>query len=100
MGVSIVQYGCLYKDTIIGEKQMTQVEILEELRKLSPADRLSIIEAVLHLTRQDLQYLEPSVEKAKRDRQLVEAAQALLPDYLEDGELTAFTILDGEDIRE
>jgi len=65
--------------------------MLEELRKLSPADRLSIIEAALHLTREDLQHVAPPVAKSERKRQLLEAAQALLPDYLEGGELTVFT---------
>jgi hypothetical protein len=79
---------------------MTQVEILEELRKLSPADRLSIIEAALHLIREDIQHFEQPSTRSERKRQLVEAAQALLPDYLEGGELTVFTVLDGEDVRE
>jgi hypothetical protein len=35
----------------------------------------------------------------KGQQALSQAANALLPDYLEDGELTAFTILDGEDFH-
>ncbi|MEW6379738.1 MAG: hypothetical protein AB1611_09035 [bacterium] len=38
---------------------MTQTEILEELKKLTPPERLTIIEAALHLIREDLLYAEP-----------------------------------------
>jgi predicted CopG family antitoxin len=36
---------------------------------------------------------------AARKRQEMAAAQALLPDYQTDKELTAFTVLDGEDVK-
>jgi predicted CopG family antitoxin len=36
---------------------------------------------------------------AARKRQEMAVAQALLPDYQTDKELTAFTALDGEDVR-
>ena len=37
---------------------MTRAEILEEIKKLSPAERLTIIEAALQLVREDLQQVE------------------------------------------
>ncbi len=74
---------------------MSQAEILEELRKLSPRERLEVMEAVIHLLREDF---EP--EKKQREKQgLKEAAVALLADYAEDAELTVFTALDGEDFH-
>lgn len=74
---------------------MSQTEILEELRKLSPRERLEVMEAVIHLLREDF---EP--EKKQREKQgLKEAAAALLSDYAEGAELAAFTALDGEDFH-
>ena len=41
-----------------------------------------------------------AVQLAARKRQeMAAAAQKLLPDYQADKELTAFTVLDGEDVR-
>ncbi len=75
---------------------MTQVEILEELKKLSTTERLSIIEATLHFIREDLQQAEQPAKQPLTRQQLMAAAEALLPDYTLDDELTAFTALDGE----
>jgi hypothetical protein len=76
---------------------MTQVEILEELKKLTTPERLIIIEAALQLIREDLQPAEQRLTRTERKRQLATAAKALLPDYTADGELTVFTALDSED---
>lgn len=73
---------------------MTQIEILEALKKLTTTERLTIIEAALHLIREDLQQAW-----TERKRQLAAAAEALLPDYSAGGELTIFTALDSEDFR-
>jgi len=70
---------------------------LEELRQLTIPDRLAVIEAALHLVREDLQQAEQMPAQAEKKQQLVAAAEALLPDYAVDGELTAFTALDSED---
>ena len=74
---------------------MSQTEIIEEFRKLSPRERLEVIEAAIHLLREDF---EPEKKQGER-QQLKEAAEALLPDYAEEGELTAFTALDSEDFH-
>jgi len=79
---------------------MTQTEILEELKKLTAAERLTIIEAALRLIREDLQQVAQPLTRIERKRQLAAAAEALLPDYSAGGELTAFTALDGEDFHE
>jgi len=76
---------------------MTQMEILEELRKLPAAERLKIIEAALHFVREDLQQIEQPLVYTQSKQQLSLAAEALRPDYVASGELTAFTALDGED---
>ncbi len=60
---------------------MTPMEILEELKKLSPSERLGIIEAALHLTRQEMQQGEQPPHWTQEQRQLALAAQTLLPDY-------------------
>ena len=79
---------------------MTQTEILEEIKKLTAAERLTIIEAALRLIREDLQQVAQPLTRIERKRQLAAAAEALLPDYSAGGELTAFTALDGEDFHE
>ena len=78
---------------------MAQIEILEELKKLTTTERLAIVEAALHLVREDLQQVEPSLARTKRKSQLEAAAQALLPDYSAGGELSIFTNLDSEDFH-
>jgi hypothetical protein len=79
---------------------MTRTEILEELKKLTPAERLAVVEAAIGLIREDLQRAMQPLTRAERAKQLAEAAEALLPDYTAGGELTAFTVLDGEDFHE
>ena len=76
---------------------MIQVEILEELKKSTIPERLTIIEAALHLIREDLQQVGQPLTRTERRRQLAEAAEALLQDYAAGGELTVFTALDSED---
>ncbi len=79
---------------------MTYAEILEALKKLTLAERLALMEAVLHLTREELhQRGQPPVGQ-ERTEQLAAAAKALLPDYTADPELTSFTALDSEDFYE
>lgn len=78
---------------------MTQTEILEELKKLSVQERLEIIDAVVHLLRQDLHQIEQPKTRQERKERLTAAAELLLPDYEKDEELTSFTALDGEDFH-
>ncbi len=73
---------------------MTQKEILEELKKFPTTERITIIEAALHLIHEGLQQIEQPLTKTERRRQLTAAAEALLPDYSAGSELTAFTALD------
>ncbi len=77
---------------------MTQRELLEELKKLPTAERLTVVEAALRLIRDDLQKEVPLAQTETRER-LAAAAQLLLADYAAGGELTVFTALDGEDVH-
>jgi hypothetical protein len=76
---------------------MTQKNILNEISKLSFAERLTLMESVLHSLREELQQVEGASKDAGLSEQLTKAAVALLSDYESDEELTAFTALDAED---
>jgi hypothetical protein len=76
---------------------MLQTKMIKELNKLTNTERLIIIEASLHLIRDDINMVKHSQPNKKR--QLSCAAKALLADYSEDDEMTVFTSLDGEDFH-
>jgi ectoine hydroxylase-related dioxygenase (phytanoyl-CoA dioxygenase family) len=76
---------------------MTNREIIDQLKQLTTAERLAVIEAATRLIREDLS--QPKANENAEDEQLTRAAKALLADYQSDRELTAFTSLDGEDFR-
>ena len=68
---------------------MTQREMLEELGKFPTAERITIIEAALHLIHEDLEQTEQPFTKTGKKQKLAAAAASLLPDYIAEGELTA-----------
>ena len=76
---------------------MTNSEIIAQLKQLTTAERLAVIEAATRLIREDLS--QPETNENVEDEQLAQAATALLADYQSDPDLTAFTSLDGEDFR-
>lgn len=76
---------------------MSKTEILEELKKLAPTERLGVIEAALKQLRGDLNETGPAREEKKK--QLARAAEALYADYAADEELRAFSVLDGDDFH-
>ena len=76
---------------------MTNSEIIDQLKQLTTAERLFVIEAATRLIRQDL--TQPEANENGEDQQMVQAATTLLADYQSDRELTTFTSLDGEDFR-
>jgi hypothetical protein len=76
---------------------MAHVDILEKLKELTAAERLSVAETALRLIRQDLRKATQPATVKGRKQQLVKAAKALLRDYKFDSELTVFTALDSED---
>lgn len=77
---------------------MTQIEILQALKHMTNAERLTIAETALRLIREDLQQQFPT--PAQLEQELAAAAEALREDYAPGGELTVFTTLDGEDFYE
>ncbi|MBI1747914.1 MAG: hypothetical protein HYR55_15200 [Acidobacteria bacterium] len=78
---------------------MTRTEILEEFKRLSPKERLEIIDDVIHLLREDIQQIEQPLSSGERKRQLEKAASILIKDYTEDKELIGFTDLDSENFH-
>jgi hypothetical protein len=78
---------------------MTEREIMEQLKKLTPAERLTVVEDTLRSNREELDQIEKPVADTDLRRKLAAAAEALLPDYAPSGNLTAFTALDGEDFH-
>jgi acyl-CoA reductase-like NAD-dependent aldehyde dehydrogenase len=78
---------------------MTHAEILEEIKKLSPRERLEVIDAAIHLLRDELSWRERTLTPQDRKRVLSQAANELLRDYETDSELTGFTALDAEDFH-
>ena len=55
---------------------MTQVELLNALKQLTATERLALVEAALHLIREDLQHIESPQTHAGRKQQLAAAAEA------------------------
>lgn len=78
---------------------MTQRELIEQLKKLAPAQRLAIVEATLRSVREELASTQEPAAESERDRKLADAAKALLSDYAQGGDLTSFTALDSEDFH-
>jgi hypothetical protein len=76
---------------------MTNSENIDQLKQLTTAERLAVIEAATRLIREDLSQSEAN--ENVEDEQLAQAAKSLLADYQSDRELTAFTSLDAEDFR-
>lgn len=102
---------------------MKQKKILEEMKKLSHAERIELLEGLLALVREELKERvhtkpEPNAKEAQSlagilltfrdldqplmedeiDRQLVEAAKLLQADYAPGGELRMVSELSNEDI--
>jgi hypothetical protein len=79
---------------------MTRAEFMQELKKLTSAERLAVAEAALRLVREELQQTAQPSSQAEMKQRLTKAAEVLLPDYQAGGDLTAFTVLDSEDFCE
>ena len=78
---------------------MERLDLLKELQKLTPPERLAVIEAALQQLRADLEGTPERKSLAVRKQEMAVAAQALQADYAAGGELTAFTALDAEDFH-
>ena len=79
---------------------MTYAEMLKTLKKLTLTERLALMKAALHLMREELQQRAQQPATDEKTARLAAAAQALLPDYTTDTELTSFTALDSADFYE
>ena len=73
---------------------MTQHQIVEEISKFTPIERLAIAKETLHQVQRELELNNKYPSGSKNGGTLKEAATALLSDYSSDKELTAFTALD------
>lgn len=71
---------------------MSALEIMDQLKHLSNAERLAVIEAATHLIRNDL--LRQADPRVEQERRLREQALALQDLYEPGGELTEWTSLD------
>ena len=78
---------------------MSTAQLMEELKQLSNAERLEVIEAATRLVREDLSPGAASV-RAEQDRRMREAAALLKDLYEPGGELTEWTALDSEDFTD
>ena len=78
---------------------MTEREIMEQLKKLTTAERLTVVEETLRSIREELDKIEKPLADTDLKRRLAAAAEALLPDYAPGGDLSVFTSLDGEDFH-
>jgi hypothetical protein len=78
---------------------MKRIDLLKELQKLTPPERLAVIEAAVQQLRADLEGTPESKSLAVRKQEMAAAAQALQADYAAGGELTAFTALDAENFH-
>jgi hypothetical protein len=74
---------------------MTAPQILDQIKHLAATERLEIAEALLHQLRSEMKDGPESVSPKTHSR-LARAARELLPDYSQQGELTAFTVLYNE----
>jgi hypothetical protein len=78
---------------------MSTTQLVEELKRLSNAERLEVIEAATRLVREDI---GPSAARARDDKdERMRAAAARVKDLYEPGrELTEWTALDSEDFTD
>ena len=76
---------------------MNQTTILEELKQLSLQQQFEVLASAVEILQKNVEQVDQHKSIGNQKQRLAEAAQAPLSDYLTDGELTAFTVLDGED---
>jgi hypothetical protein len=78
---------------------MSTTQLVDELKRLTNAERLEVIEAATRLVREDL---GPAAASARdqQNRRIREAATRLKDLYEPGGELTEWTALDSEDFTD
>jgi uncharacterized protein (DUF433 family) len=74
---------------------MTQNQFLREFERLPTDEQLEVIQEALRIVRQKWQQLDQYPQTDAKQERLVEAANLLLQDYMQDEELTSLTALVG-----
>jgi len=78
---------------------MTRAQLIVELKRLNPRDRISVLEAAMKTLCDELPPTEQSKRANGTKRRLAVAAKRLRADYEAGGEMTSFTALDSEDFH-
>jgi len=78
---------------------MSTAQVLEQLRHLSNAERLEVVEAATRLVRDTL-VSGPPDPRAEGDRRMRAAAASIRDLYEPGGDLTEWTALDSEDFAD
>ena len=73
---------------------MQAIQLTEIFKQLTLVEKLQLLELFF----KDVK--EAELKKESEEEKRRKAAELLLSDYLNDSELTAFTVLDGEEIYE
>jgi hypothetical protein len=76
---------------------MTAAEILEELRKLSPSERLGVLEAALRFTREEMRQAEQPPGETEDQSYLALASKIVLPKHAIASDLREAAVVDSED---
>ncbi len=76
---------------------MTAAEILAELRKFSAPERLSILEAALRFTREEMLQASQPPHMAEEQEYSSLASKIILPRYKASNDLRDSTVIDSED---
>jgi hypothetical protein len=76
---------------------VSSIELLEQLKHLTNAERLVVIETATRLIREDISRTRPEA-KGDQNRRLQQAGLAIKDLYEPGGELTEWTSLDAEEI--
>lgn len=77
---------------------MSALDVLDRLKHLTNPERLTVIETATRLIRAEL--ADPVQNARGQDLRLREAAEAIKDLYEPGGELTEWTVLDGEDFHD
>jgi len=75
---------------------MSVTEIENELAKMTNQERFFVIEIATKLIRREMGG-KPQFSLEEKRAKLKKSAEAMLPEYQNDKELTAMTVLDGEE---
>ena len=78
---------------------MTRAQLIVELKRLNPRDRISVLEAAMKTLCDELPAAGRPKEANGKRRRLTVAAKKLRADYQAGGEMTSFTVLDSEDFH-